>query len=116
MKRVAVLPTLVTLANGYCGVLAIYKIHDGRYYSAAGLVLLAMLFDLLDGKVARMAGLTSRFGAYIDSLSDAISFGVAPAAIVTAIVSPTALDSARTNEAITPDRAAGTTTLVDTSR
>jgi len=86
MKRVAVLPTLVTLANGYCGILAIYKVHDGRYYAAAGLVLLAMLFDLLDGKVARMAGLTSRFGAYIDSLSDAISFGVAPAFLVKAVV------------------------------
>ena len=79
MNRVGVFPALGTLANGYCGVLAIYKASDGRPYAAAFLILLAMFFDMLDGKVARMAGVTSRFGAYLDSLSDAISFGVAPA-------------------------------------
>ena len=86
MKRVGVLPTLVTAANGYCGLLAIYKIHDGLYATAALLILLAMVFDLLDGKVARMAGVTSKFGAFLDSLSDAISFGVAPAFLVKAVV------------------------------
>jgi CDP-diacylglycerol--serine O-phosphatidyltransferase len=86
VKRVGVLPTLVTVANGYCGLLAIYKIHDDRYATAALLILLAMVFDLLDGKVARMAGVTSKFGAYLDSLSDAISFGIAPAFLVKAVV------------------------------
>jgi len=86
MKKVAVLPTLVTVANGYCGVLAIYKINDGLCYQAAFLILLAMLFDMLDGKVARMAGMSSRFGGQLDSLCDAISFGVAPAFLVKTVV------------------------------
>lgn len=79
MNRVGIFPALVTLANGYCGVLAIYKTQEGHLYGAAFLVLLAMVFDVVDGKVARMARTTSSFGAYLDSLSDAISFGVAPA-------------------------------------
>ena len=86
MKRVGVLPTLVTLANGYCGLLAIFKIHDGSYYTASYLILIAMIFDMLDGKVARIAGISSRFGAQLDSLSDAISFGVAPAFLAKAVV------------------------------
>jgi len=86
MIRVGVLPALVTLANGFCGTVAVYKIHDGEYYQAALLILLAMVFDLLDGLVARRAGLTSRFGAQLDSLSDAISFGVAPGFLAKAVV------------------------------
>jgi len=86
MKRVGVFPTLVTAANGYCGILAIYKTLDGEFYQAAGLIILAMVFDVLDGKVARIAGTTSRFGAYLDSLSDAISFGAAPAVLAKATV------------------------------
>lgn len=81
----------MTAANGYCGLLALYWTHDGRYYGAAGLLLVAMVFDLLDGKVARLTGVTSRFGAHLDSLSDAISFGVAPAflaKVVTEKLSP----------------------------
>jgi CDP-diacylglycerol--serine O-phosphatidyltransferase len=89
MRRVGVLPTLITLANGYCGILAIYKAADalhapedqraGLLSASASLILLAMIFDVLDGKVARITGVTSRFGAYLDSLCDAISFGAAPA-------------------------------------
>jgi CDP-diacylglycerol--serine O-phosphatidyltransferase len=86
MTRVGILPTLVTMANGYCGVLAIYKTHDGKFGSAAFFILIAMIFDVLDGMVARKAGITSRFGAYLDSLCDAISFGVAPAFLTKAAV------------------------------
>ncbi|MHC4957074.1 MAG: CDP-alcohol phosphatidyltransferase family protein [Planctomycetota bacterium] len=86
MKRIGVFPTLITAANGYCGVLAIYKAQEGLFYSASFLILLAMVFDVLDGKVARMAGVTSSFGAYLDSLSDAISFGVAPAFLAKTVV------------------------------
>ncbi|MHC4547270.1 MAG: CDP-diacylglycerol--serine O-phosphatidyltransferase [Planctomycetota bacterium] len=86
MRRVGILPTLVTMANGYCGLLSIYKTHDGHYGTAALLIMVAMIFDVLDGMVARKAGITSRFGAYLDSLSDAISFGVAPAFLVKAVV------------------------------
>lgn len=86
MTRVGILPTLVTMANGYCGLLAIFKTHDEKYGSAALFILIAMIFDVLDGMVARKAGITSRFGAYLDSLCDAISFGVAPAFLVKAAV------------------------------
>lgn len=86
MRRVGILPTLVTAANGFCGLLAIYKTQDGKYHAAAMMILLAMVFDVLDGLVARRAGITSRFGAYLDSLSDAVSFGVAPAFLVKVVV------------------------------
>ncbi len=91
MKKIAVLPTLITVANGYCGVLAIFKTADGHCYDAAFLILLAMLFDVLDGKVARLTGMSSRFGAQLDSLCDAISFGVAPAFLVKTVIDHGAL-------------------------
>ena len=86
MLRVSILPALVTLANAYCGVLAIYKTHDGKFLEAGYLIMLAMVFDVLDGLVARLARAQSRFGAHLDSLSDAISFGAAPAFLVKAVV------------------------------
>lgn len=89
MRRVVLLPTLITVANGYCGLLAVYKTHDGKFHYAAGLILLAMVFDVLDGMAARMTRVTSRFGAQLDSLSDAISFGVAPAFLAKAVVEQT---------------------------
>ncbi|MHC4163712.1 MAG: CDP-alcohol phosphatidyltransferase family protein, partial [Planctomycetota bacterium] len=59
MTRVGILPTLVTMANGYCGLLAIFKTHDGKFGAAALFILIAMIFDVLDGMVARKAGITS---------------------------------------------------------
>jgi CDP-diacylglycerol--serine O-phosphatidyltransferase len=91
VKRVGILPTLVTAANGFCGLLAIYKTEDGKIHQAAFMILLAMVFDVLDGLVARKAGITSRFGAYLDSLSDAVSFGVAPAFLVKVVVEGSAV-------------------------
>ena len=89
MRKVAILPTLCTLANGVCGVTAIMFItHIGPATtvepalarSAAGwLIFLAMLFDVLDGYLARRAKQASQFGAELDSLCDAISFGATPA-------------------------------------
>jgi CDP-diacylglycerol--serine O-phosphatidyltransferase len=76
----------VTAANGFCGLVAIYKTQDGKLHAAAFMILLAMVFDVLDGLVARKAGISSRFGAYLDSLSDAVSFGVAPAFLVKVVV------------------------------
>jgi len=86
MNRVAILPALVTLANAYCGVLSIYKTHDEKFLQAGYLILLAMAFDVLDGLVARLARAQSEFGAYLDSLSDVISFGAAPAFLAKAVV------------------------------
>lgn len=90
----AVFPTLLTLGNAACGFGAITfaaKVgpdpageHD--LFLSAVLIFLAMLFDMLDGSVARWAKQTSEFGAQLDSLCDAISFGVAPAFLMLKIV------------------------------
>ena len=86
----AVLPTLLTLGNGVCGLAAIAVAvsinlpwDDSTKLLVAGvLIFVGMLFDALDGSAARMAGQESRFGAELDSLCDAITFGTAPAVIV----------------------------------
>lgn len=88
-KVFAVLPTVLTLCNAACGFGAITitaKVgpeHFGgsELITAAQLIFLAMLFDMLDGSAARLTNQTSDFGAQLDSLCDAISFGVAPAFI-----------------------------------
>ncbi|HOI55586.1 MAG TPA: CDP-alcohol phosphatidyltransferase family protein [Phycisphaerae bacterium] len=93
MPNIAVLPSLVTLGNAVCGFAAMAWIArsgplvvDGQidpatvnaYALSAYLIFLAMVFDALDGRVARFARATSDFGGQLDSLSDAVSFGAAP--------------------------------------
>ncbi|HRU05791.1 MAG TPA: CDP-diacylglycerol--serine O-phosphatidyltransferase [Candidatus Brocadiia bacterium] len=94
MKRIPILPTLVTLGNAFCGFAAISFTMDAHASPAsfaenmkfAGwLIMLAIIFDALDGKVARLAKQTSKFGVELDSLSDVISFGVAPGLIIKTI-------------------------------
>jgi len=83
----AVVPTLLTLGNAVCGFGSITfatkvgpGVAEGNHLLVAALLLLAaMVFDMLDGHAARWAKMTSHFGAQLDSLCDAISFGVAPA-------------------------------------
>lgn len=85
----AVLPTLMTLGNAFCGFAAITyaakvgpdaaEAAGGHLLTAAVYIYLAMVFDALDGRVARWANQTSEFGAQLDSLCDAVSFGCAPA-------------------------------------
>jgi CDP-diacylglycerol--serine O-phosphatidyltransferase len=89
IRSIALLPTLITLANGVCGVAAILRIgmglaaHDTKYfYTAAWLILAAMVFDALDGFVARLTKTSSGFGAQLDSLCDLVTFGVAPGFLV----------------------------------
>jgi len=89
---VVLLPTLITLGNGICGMLAVGRtglgMADGRavyFQQAAWLILAAMIFDALDGFVARMTRTASPFGAQLDSLCDLISFGVAPGFLVLAV-------------------------------
>lgn len=91
--RIPVLPTLMTAGNILCGFVAILQIFDGRhlamnqhYHYAIVFILLACLFDALDGRVARMGGTESPFGRELDSLADIVSFGVAPALLVHDIV------------------------------
>ena len=82
------LADLFTIANGFCGVGAIFEAmkylstHETRHiYLAALLVPVALVFDVLDGRIARWRHAASPMGRELDSLADVISFGVAPAAI-----------------------------------
>jgi CDP-diacylglycerol--serine O-phosphatidyltransferase len=99
MRTVHLLPNLITLANAFCGLLALAKAIDALAYSAedAGifyakmetaclLVFLGMVFDTLDGFVARMTGSASSFGAQLDSYSDALTFGVTPALLAKVLI------------------------------
>jgi CDP-diacylglycerol--serine O-phosphatidyltransferase len=98
----AVLPTLLTLGNAACGFGAItYAARVGPdppagdqfLFISAVLIFLAMLFDMLDGSVARLARQTSDFGAQLDSLCDAVSFGVAPAFLMLRLLHSMEADS-----------------------
>jgi CDP-diacylglycerol---serine O-phosphatidyltransferase len=90
VRKIAILPTLLTLGNAVSGfaAIALASLIDRTatleetsfYFSISGaLIVLAMLFDALDGYVARLSKSASDFGAQLDSLCDAISFGLAPA-------------------------------------
>ena len=79
LKYVTVLPSLITILNGVCGFAAIILASKGAFEMAGYMVLLAMIADMLDGRLARMSQSTSSFGGQLDSLCDIISFGVAPA-------------------------------------
>jgi CDP-diacylglycerol--serine O-phosphatidyltransferase len=109
IPRVSILASLCTLGNALCGFGAItlttkallasetqYEIFSRDVIWAGYLVILAMVFDALDGRVARFARATSDFGGQLDSLADAVSFGVAPAflmnrVVVEALHNPTAV-------------------------
>ena len=82
MKKIYILPNLFTTANFFCGVLALSWIFQGKFQSAAFIILLAMVFDFVDGQVARFYHATSRFGLEYDSLADFLTFGLAPAFLV----------------------------------
>lgn len=91
VKYITVLPSLVTIINGVCGFAAIVFASSGATFGAremsaytmsAYLVFIAMIADMLDGRLARMSQSTSSFGGQLDSLCDVISFGVAPAFVM----------------------------------
>jgi CDP-diacylglycerol--serine O-phosphatidyltransferase len=97
IRSVYFLPSLATLGNAVCGFAAIYVagfdaqnvgsdpvalyLANHKFVAAAYLIFLAMIFDALDGRLARFARHTTDFGGQLDSLADAISFGAAPAFI-----------------------------------
>src|SRR5687768_18161750 len=89
--KIYFLPNLFTAGNLFCGFLALTKIVEAEpgaanfndvIRHALFLILLACIFDLFDGRVARMGGRESPFGREFDSLADLISFGAAPAFLV----------------------------------
>ncbi|MGE4273197.1 MAG: CDP-diacylglycerol--serine O-phosphatidyltransferase [Desulfitobacterium sp.] len=77
--KVDMIPSLFTLGNLFFGFLAIIWTMDGDYQVAAGLIILSVLMDSMDGKVARRLSVSTDFGKELDSLCDVVSFGVAPA-------------------------------------
>jgi len=79
LKSITILPSLVTILNAVCGFTAIVMAGNGRFALSGYMILLAMIADMLDGRLARMSQTTSSFGGQLDSLCDIISFGVAPA-------------------------------------
>lgn len=80
-RGAAQLPSVFTIGNLFFGCSAVVRAlhHDVGF--AAELIVVAAVFDLLDGRIARLTGTTSEFGAELDSLADLVSFGVAPAVI-----------------------------------
>jgi CDP-diacylglycerol--serine O-phosphatidyltransferase len=75
-------PSFFTLMNLFSGFLSIIQVSEGRFTYAAWLIVLAGFFDLLDGLSARLTQGQSDFGIQLDSLSDVVSFGVAPSFLV----------------------------------
>lgn len=75
-------PSFFTLMNLFSGFLALTQIHEGEFVRACQLIVLAGFFDALDGLTARLTDATSDFGVELDSLSDVVSFGIAPAYLV----------------------------------
>jgi CDP-diacylglycerol--serine O-phosphatidyltransferase len=81
-RGVYLLPNLLTTCGLFSGFYAIIATIDGAYQTAALAILVAHVFDGLDGRIARLTKTTSRFGIEYDSLSDVIAFGVAPGILV----------------------------------
>ena len=81
-KGIFLLPNLFTTAGLFAGFYAIVAAVDGRFEAASIAIVFAMIFDILDGRVARLTNTSSKFGAEYDSLSDMVSFGIAPALLM----------------------------------
>jgi len=80
-RGVFLLPSLFTVGNMFCGYACIVYSMSGRLEQAAPYVGIAIVLDMLDGRIARLTNTTSAFGVEFDSLADVISFGVAPAVL-----------------------------------
>lgn len=81
-RGIYLLPNLFTIAGLFAGFYAIVAAMEGFFSTAAAAIFVAMVMDFFDGRVARMTNTQSAFGAELDSLSDMVSFGVAPALVV----------------------------------
>ncbi|MFQ5454964.1 MAG: CDP-diacylglycerol--serine O-phosphatidyltransferase [Nitrospirota bacterium] len=81
-KGIYLIPNLFTTGNLFSGFFAIISVFNDKYIVAAIAILIAIIFDSLDGKVARITKTTSQFGIEYDSLSDLVSFGIAPGLLI----------------------------------
>ena len=77
-----ILPNLFTASSSFVGVISIVEASKENFVLSSWLILLALIFDGLDGRIARMTNTTSQFGVEFDSLADIISFGIAPAMLL----------------------------------
>ena len=78
----SVIPNLFTATNMFCGFLSIITASNGNYNYAAWLIIVAAIFDALDGLVARLTNSSSELEVELDSLSDIVSFGAAPSFLI----------------------------------
>ncbi len=90
MRKISILPSVITLGNLTCGFASVILAADGetdpeKFVLAAWMILLAMVFDALDGQVARLTKTAGDFGVQLDSLCDAVTFGLAPAVLINRI-------------------------------
>jgi len=81
-RAIVVIPSVFTLANLFFGIWSIVLASQGEFYRASWWIVIAGVFDMLDGMTARMGRAGSRFGAELDSLVDLVSFGAAPALLL----------------------------------
>lgn len=81
-KGIYILPNAFTSLNLFCGFISLVSAIDGNFIGGAIAILVAAVFDSLDGKVARATNTTSEFGIQYDSLADLISFGLAPSMLM----------------------------------
>jgi CDP-diacylglycerol--serine O-phosphatidyltransferase len=82
IKKIYIVPNFITTVNMFCGFYSIIASIQGDFVIASWAIMAATVFDMLDGRIARLAKATSQFGVEYDSLSDLISFGVAPAVLL----------------------------------
>ena len=81
-KGIYIIPSLFTCGNMSCGYLSVISSIDGDFTKAAWLLILAIVCDMMDGRIARLTKTTSEFGVQLDSLSDLVSFGIAPSVMM----------------------------------
>ena len=81
-KGIFLLPSLITTFSFFCGFYALIAVFNGNFYYSAIAIIFAAMFDFMDGRVARATNTTSKFGMHYDSLTDLMSFGIAPGFLV----------------------------------
>ena len=81
-RGIYILPNIFTSLNLFCGFYAVIASIDGKFIAASIAIIIGVLFDIMDGKIARATNTTSKFGIEYDSLSDLITFGLAPGIMI----------------------------------
>ncbi|OEG69849.1 hypothetical protein ATZ36_00250 [Candidatus Endomicrobiellum trichonymphae] len=85
-KGIYIIPSLFTCGNISCGCLSVISSINGNFTESVWLLIFAIVFDMMDGRIARLTKTTSEFGVQLDSLSDLMSFGIAPSVMMYQLV------------------------------